>query len=145
MARNVRDWKAYQQTSEKVAPAVVNQRLVALSRFFTWAIQKDLSKEDPTTDVLALRLPPRDPKALSSQDVRRLLRAAHHHPRDFALLEVLIGTGIRVGELLGAVLLADALIYILSELHFDRRHYVEVSALAGLTIDALRSNYKQPG
>jgi site-specific recombinase XerD len=100
MARDVRDWKAYQQTVEKVAPATVNQRLVALSRFYAWAIQKDLSKEDPTTDVHALRLPPREPKGLDSRDVRRLLRAAHHHPRDFAMLEVLIGTGVRVGELL---------------------------------------------
>jgi site-specific recombinase XerD len=101
MARDVRDWKAYQQTVEKVSPATVNQRLVALSRFFAWAVQKDLSKEDPTTDVHALRLPPREPKGLDSRDVRRLIRAAHHHPRDFAMLEVLIGTGIRVGELLG--------------------------------------------
>jgi site-specific recombinase XerD len=101
MARDVRDWKAYQQTVEKVSPATVNQRLVALSRFFAWAVQKDISNEDPTTDVHALRLPPREPKALDSRDVRKLLRAAHHHPRDFAMLEVLIGTGVRVGELLG--------------------------------------------
>jgi len=48
-----------------------------------------------------LRPPPREPKGLDSQDVCKLLRAAHHHPRDFAMLEVLIGTGVRVGELLG--------------------------------------------
>jgi integrase len=36
-----------------------------------------------------------------AQRVSRLLRAANHHPRDFAILEVLIGTGARVGELLG--------------------------------------------
>jgi site-specific recombinase XerD len=101
MARDVRDWKAYQQTTEKVAPVTVNQRLVALSRFFAWAVQNDLTKEDPTTDMHALHLPPREPKGLDSRDVRRLLRAAHHHPRDFAMLEVLIGTGVRVGELLG--------------------------------------------
>ena len=101
MARDVRDWKAHQQTVEKVAPATVNQRLVALSRFFNWAIQQDLSQDDPTTDVHALRLPPRQPKGLDRREVQRLLRATHHHPRDFAILEVLIGTGVRVGELLG--------------------------------------------
>ncbi|OGO16148.1 MAG: hypothetical protein A2Z14_12995 [Chloroflexi bacterium RBG_16_48_8] len=101
MARDIRDWKAYQQTIEKVAPATVNQRLVALSRFFNWAVQQDLSQEDPTTDVHAQRLPPRQPKGLDRHEVRRLLRAAHHHPRDFAMLEVLIGTGVWVGELLG--------------------------------------------
>src|SRR3990170_969327 len=34
MPRDVRDWKAYQQTVEQAAPATVNQRLVALTRFF---------------------------------------------------------------------------------------------------------------
>jgi integrase/recombinase XerC len=101
MARDVRDWKAYQQTVEKVAPATVNQRLAAVSRFFKWALQKELSPSDPTSDVHALRLPPRQPKGLGRREVRRLLRAANHHPRDFAMLEVLIGTGVRVGELLG--------------------------------------------
>jgi len=52
-------------------------------------------------DVHALRLPPRQPKGLDRREVRRLLHAANHHPRDFAILEVLIGTGVRVGELLG--------------------------------------------
>jgi len=101
MARDVRDWKAYQQTVEKVAPATGNLRLAAVSRFFKWAIQKELSPSDPTSDVHALRLPPRQPKGLDRREVRRLLRAANHHPRDFAILEVLIGTGGRVGELLG--------------------------------------------
>lgn len=34
MPRDVRDWKAYQQTAEKAAPATINQRLVAVNRFF---------------------------------------------------------------------------------------------------------------
>jgi integrase len=62
---------------------------------------RDLQQTDPTIDAHVLRLPPREPKALDSRDVRRLLRAARHHPRDFAILEVLIGTCVRVGELLG--------------------------------------------
>lgn len=30
-----------------------------------------------------------------------MLHAAHYHLRDYAMLEVLIGTGVRVGDLLG--------------------------------------------
>jgi integrase/recombinase XerC len=101
MARDVRDWKVHQQTIEKVAPATVNQHLAAVSRFFKLALQKELSPSDPTTDVHTLRLPPRQPKGLDRQEFRRLLRASNHHPRDFTILEVLIGTGVRVGELLG--------------------------------------------
>jgi hypothetical protein len=36
MPRDVRDWKAYQQTAEQSAPATVNQRLVEVARFFRW-------------------------------------------------------------------------------------------------------------
>jgi integrase/recombinase XerC len=64
IARDVRDWKAHQKTVEKVAPATVNLRLAALSRFFKWACQQILSLTDPTADARALRLPPRQPKGL---------------------------------------------------------------------------------
>src|SRR5574341_377694 len=98
--RDVRDWKAHQQTAERAAPASVNQRLAALSRYFHWAVRRRLAPDDPTEDVPALRLPPSQPKALSSGDLRRLLREARGEARDYALLEVLAGTGLRVGELL---------------------------------------------
>jgi site-specific recombinase XerD len=32
--RDMRDWKAYQQMVEKAAPMTINQRMVALTRFF---------------------------------------------------------------------------------------------------------------
>lgn len=98
--RDVRNWQKGQQVEEKAAPATINQRLVAVSRFFHWAAKRDLAPDDPTDDVSALRLPPREPKALASRDLRRLLREARTDVRDYALLEVLAGTGIRVGELL---------------------------------------------
>lgn len=100
MPRDVRDWKAYQQTTEKAAPATVNQRLVALSRFFQWVRLQGLCRENPVEDVNTLRLDPRQPKALDKSALRRLLRAARGHARDYALLELLAGAGLRVGELL---------------------------------------------
>lgn len=100
--RDVRDWKSYQQTVEKAAPATINQRLVALSRFFSWATSKGLAKDDPTVEVGSLRLPARQPKGLSDKDLRKLLRAAKAggNLRDYAMIELLAGTGLRVGELL---------------------------------------------
>jgi site-specific recombinase XerC len=100
MPRDVRDWKVAQQTRERAAPATINQRLVALSRFFQWARQAGMAREDPTEGVRTVRLPPRRPKSLPDRDLRRLLRAARGEPRDYAMLEVLAGTGVRVGELL---------------------------------------------
>lgn len=100
MPRDVRDWKAYQQAVEKAAPATINQRLVALTRFFHWARAQGLCRENPVEDVSNIRLDPRQPKALKKTALRKLLRAAHGHVRDYAMVELLAGTGLRVGELL---------------------------------------------
>lgn len=100
MPRDVRDWKAYQQAVEQAAPATVNQRLVALTRFFHWACAQDLCRENPAEDVSNIHLDPKQPQALDDSDLRRLLRAARGHLRDYAMLEFLAGTGLRVGELL---------------------------------------------
>lgn len=100
MPRDVRDWKAYQQAVEKAAPATVNQCLTALTCFFRWARKEGLCRENPAEDVSNVRLSLRQPKALDKLTLRKLLRAARGHLRDYAMLEVLAGTGLRVGELL---------------------------------------------
>src|SRR4051794_28116859 len=51
MARDIRNWKSYQQSTQKAAPATINQRIVALNRFFTWAMREKLCKDNPTDEV----------------------------------------------------------------------------------------------
>lgn len=99
---DIEQWKSHQQTIEKVRPNTFNQRLVALSRFFTWTVDKGLARTDPTANVAGIRLETRHPKSLTHTELRRLLRAVHAggDRRDIALLELLEGTGLRVGELL---------------------------------------------
>lgn len=100
--RDVRAWKSHQQSVEKAAPSTVNQRMVALSRYFQWAMAQELVRSVPTADVKSLQIPARSPQALSRQELRRLLRVTHRDAdeRDIAVVELLVGTGIRVGELL---------------------------------------------
>jgi len=100
MPRDVRQWKSYQQSIEKTAPATINLRLVAISRFFTWAMREKLCHENPTEEIGTVRLDTRQPKGLKSAQLRRLLRAARVDVRDYAILEMMAGTGLRVGELL---------------------------------------------
>ncbi|MHB8628830.1 MAG: tyrosine-type recombinase/integrase [Aggregatilineales bacterium] len=100
MPRDIRDWKGYQQSIEKAAPASINQRLVAVNRFFAWAVQSKLCSENPADDIGLTPLSVRQPQGLKGSELRRLLRAARASSRDYAMIEVLAGTGLRVSELL---------------------------------------------
>lgn len=102
IGRDVRDWKAYQQSVEKAAPRTINLRLMGLSRFFAWAVATGAARVDPTKGVNYIPLPTRQPRGVPAATLRKLLRTVHRsgHLRDIALLEVLVGTGLRVGELL---------------------------------------------
>lgn len=100
MPRDIRDWKGYQQSTKGAKPTTVNQRLVAVSRFFRYARQQNACQENPAEEIEHLHPPQRQPKALKDIEVRRLLRAARANPRDYALLELMIGTGLRVGEVM---------------------------------------------
>lgn len=100
--RDIDEWKSEQQTSGKVAPATINQRLVALSSFFDWTQEQGLVRQNPTNGIRSVRLGKREPKALKEQDLRRLMRAVYagNNLRDIAMIELLVGTGLRVGEIL---------------------------------------------
>ncbi|MBE7556698.1 MAG: tyrosine-type recombinase/integrase [Anaerolineales bacterium] len=100
--RDVADWKTRQQTVENAAPATINTRLTALSQYFAWAVAEDMARSDPTVSISGLPLPARRPKALDEVYVRRLLRQVNQagEPRDVAIVELLLGTGLRVSELL---------------------------------------------
>ena len=100
--RDVHDWIAHQQTVKQAKPATINQRLVALSRFYQWAMAKGHVRSDPTAEIKGVRRDQRQPKALDKGDVRRLLRHVHAggNARDAAIVELLLGAGLRVEELL---------------------------------------------
>jgi site-specific recombinase XerD len=100
MPRDVRDWKRSQLAQEKASPASVNQRLVAVNSFFTWAVGNNICRENPAGEIDSVPLTPLQPKRLKTTELRRLLRAAYSHPRDYAMLEMMAGSGLRVGELL---------------------------------------------
>lgn len=100
--RDVAEWKARQQMVEKAPPATINARLTALSRYFKWTLARSYCRSDPTAEIKSLRPPARQPKALPDTYVRRLLRHVHQtgHKRDAALVEIMLGSGLRVSEAL---------------------------------------------
>lgn len=111
IARDVRDWKSFQLTVEKAAPASINQRLTAVVHFFDWAEAQKLVRANPARSIKGVPVGGRQPKALSAKELRRLLRSVHAGGdlRDIAIVEMLAGTGLRVSELL-ALQIEDVLI-----------------------------------
>ena len=102
LPRDIADWQAHQQTMEKAKPATINQRLTALSRFLAWASRQGFLSGNPAAGVSGIRPEARQPKSLTNRDLRRFLRAvdADGNPRDIAMVALLVGAGLRVGELL---------------------------------------------
>ncbi len=100
--RDIADWQAHQQTVEKAKPASINQRLTALSRFLGWASGQGLITGNPAVGISGIRPEARQPKSLTDLDLRRFLRAvdAGGNARDIAMVALLVGASLRVGELL---------------------------------------------
>jgi integrase/recombinase XerD len=149
LPRDVEDFKAHLQTVRRAAPRTVNRRLAALSRFFKWAAARHLVRNDPTVEVRTLRIPPRQPKALTRQEEHKLRRvvAQAGNVRDIALVEVLLGTGVRVGELLD-LKQSDVVLKARSGSLIVRRGKGGLSRIVPLTADvrnALNAYLKQLG
>ena len=87
------------------SPASVARALSVVRGLHRFMVDDGLAGTDPTAATEAGRLPQRLPKALSEEQVNRLLDAtAGTDPlarRDRALLELLYGTGGRVSEIVG--------------------------------------------
>jgi integrase/recombinase XerC len=100
---DVRSYRGHLQTVVGLAPATINRRLQALRSFFRWAHAQGLVREDPATGIEAVVTTRQQyaPKALTSQQVNRMLRqaqAGRHAKRDYALLQIMLQAGLRVGE-----------------------------------------------
>jgi integrase/recombinase XerC len=104
---DVRRFKSYQQTVQKLAPATVNRRLATLQSFGDWAAATERVTSNPASSVKRLETPKLAPKSLSTVELNRLTRSAEKAAqqgswlaiRNLALIQLLRYTGLRVGEL----------------------------------------------
>lgn len=107
--RDLRSWLANQQT-RGAQRSTLQRRAAAARVFFTWCERTGRSTHNPAEALRSPKLPKRLPQTVSSAAAREMLEAAvaragaEEGPvgrRDVAILEVLYGAGIRVGELCG--------------------------------------------
>lgn len=92
--------------SEKsYSPATTARKIATLRSFYKWAARRNLSVGNPMTAIRTPRQSKRLPKAITVEQVERLLSAPPDGDllgrRDRAMLETLYSTGIRVSELVG--------------------------------------------
>lgn len=94
---DLRHWLAELQENEATGATLARKRSSA-RHFFEFVAHLGLIKQSP---VEKLEQPSHEyvlPQTLSRQQVAALLRAAEKNPRDYALLHVLLGCGLRVSE-----------------------------------------------
>lgn len=78
----------------------VHGRQRAVRRLFSWLLEEGLIERNVALDVPLVRLPPQPPKALTDDDLSRLLaRLPQESIRDRAIILFLADTGCRVGGL----------------------------------------------
>jgi site-specific recombinase XerD len=101
------DILSYRQHLVNVArlrASTVNQRLQAIRRLCAWAVRQGVLKSNPAAAVKSLRIARRrQPAGLTEPEVHALLRVAGeskrgHAKRNYGLLQLLLQTGLRVGE-----------------------------------------------
>lgn len=87
------------------SPRSLSRYLSGFRQFYRWLIRERMLEEDPTALIDSPKLGRSLPKALSEEEVERLMAAPDKDDplglRDRAMLELMYATGLRVSELTG--------------------------------------------
>ncbi|MGD9365157.1 MAG: tyrosine-type recombinase/integrase [Desulfobacteraceae bacterium] len=86
------------------SPASLHRMKAAVRAFFSWTAREGITTDNPAHTIQLHRLKRKPPGFLTAAEKRRLLKALKVHTgptalRDRVMIEVLLGTGIRLGEL----------------------------------------------
>lgn len=102
---DIREYCHYMRANGELAPATINRRLQAVRKFYSFAMETGLMKSNPASEVkLAPNKLGSPPRALTPAEVTSLLQAVQEGrpslvKRDYAIIQLLLQTGIKLGEL----------------------------------------------
>ncbi len=102
---DLRAYCRYLVAAKDHPPATVNRRLQAMRKFFRYALDRGLIQEDPSSGIKLLPQSRTDGRrALEPSEIEGLLEAIRQRgsrlaQRDYAIIQLMLQTGIRVGEL----------------------------------------------
>lgn len=104
---DLQTFRQYLVNGKRQKVSAVNRRIQALKRFFNWAKEHGLIKNDDPTEHLRFmrRQAPTQPHALTKSEVHNLLRAAGQSShgmakRNYAILQLMLQSGLRIGEVI---------------------------------------------
>ena len=102
--QNIIDFLSYLK-SKKLSIKTINRHIVSIKQLFTYLRLEEIIKEDPVRNIKTPKLNKSIPDVLSLDQVDKLLSMPENNIspegiRDFAMLEVLYSTGVRVSELI---------------------------------------------
>jgi integrase/recombinase XerC len=103
--RDIQSYCSYLQEDRNHVPATVNRRLQTLRKFYDFAVEQGWTLANPASDAQLLsEVVSERSRCLTSDDVDRLLasvRQGHSRrvDRDWAIVQVLLHAGLKLGEL----------------------------------------------
>lgn len=104
-AQDIRDYCSELVAAKAHPPATVNRRLQSIRKFYRYALESGLMQENPSLGVKLLPQPrPQVVRGLNRSEIERFLdavrqRSASLVKRDYAIVQLMLQTGIRVSEL----------------------------------------------
>jgi len=101
--REIGDYRSF-MLQRRLKPATINRRLKAMTHFFRWAKRMELTTENPfdvLENVSIKKQQDTAPRWLDYKEQLALLRAVRkaESQRDLAVVQTLLGTGLRISEL----------------------------------------------
>lgn len=78
-----------------------SRKAQTLKSFFRFLHDHGVLTENVAARLIPPRIPKREPRFLSEVEYKELLRTCSHHPRDAALVELILQTGMRLSEAAG--------------------------------------------
>lgn len=93
-------YKSYMLTIKQRKPSGVNRALSSIISFCDWSRSKGYIQENPAEDIPWAKQVKNPPKSLSELEQNRLLREVYKsgNKRDIAIVELMVGAGLRIGE-----------------------------------------------
>ncbi len=140
--RHVLDFRRWLQGAGYTISTVA-RKVAAVRSFFHYLIAQNILDDDPSAMVPPPRVPRRMPRVLSSEEVNRLLDTVRGGKtlkalRDWALLELLYATGLRVSEVISLrvedVDLEEAVVHYRGEEQKERTLPLTAEAAAALRL-----------